>query len=567
MPRGDCASRQLTRPSALVPLSPPLPTPELFAPHGYPLEEHFSLTCDGYVLGLYRTWAPDPKPNAAEGGVEGAFGSNATSGGGAVGVGAALSDAPSRSKLPPPHARPAVFLFHGLLDSSATWALNGPNASLAFLLADAGFDVWMGNARGNAYSRHHAWLNPDELPFWDFSIDQIARYDIPAMIAKAQANRRFERGGGVGTGGENEGPMRSDADGVGEGAALPSAADRFEDLVVFVADGAVEARRRLADGTLVPAALPLPTNIPGDSCALPRVGPWPVDRVSYVGHSQGTTSFLEMAAFDADARHAVSSAALLAPVASLRGMTSLPLAALATARAADIVARLGLGEFMPRSVDGWPFVDACETLPSVCVNAMAAFCGYDERHVPVARMRDYAPYAPSGSSVTVLAHWGQLVRESMRDPGTTPRTHIRQYDFGPCAKPGNGSAGGSLAERSDPATHTGAASSPTCPQPRRCNGCEYGWRGPAEAPISALASDPASPRVSLFYGGNDALADPSDVAALSLALGSALGNATYLPTYAHLDFVWGVTAAEDVYVDLIKELRAGGDAQRAAAAR
>ena len=37
------------------------------------------------------------------------------------------------------------------------------------MLADLGYDVWLGNLRGNTYSRKHAYLDPKEKTYWDFS--------------------------------------------------------------------------------------------------------------------------------------------------------------------------------------------------------------------------------------------------------------------------------------------------------------------------------------------------------------------------------------------------------------
>lgn len=70
--------------------------------------------------------------------------------------------------------KPVVFLQHGLFASAETWLTNGSN-SVAFLLAHAGFDVWLGNNRGSIYSRKHATLDPnkDSAKFWDFSFYEL----------------------------------------------------------------------------------------------------------------------------------------------------------------------------------------------------------------------------------------------------------------------------------------------------------------------------------------------------------------------------------------------------------
>lgn len=54
--------------------------------------------------------------------------------------------------------------------------------SMAFTLAEAGYDVWLGNTRGNKYSCKHRKLKPSEEAFWDFSMDQMALYDMPDSI-------------------------------------------------------------------------------------------------------------------------------------------------------------------------------------------------------------------------------------------------------------------------------------------------------------------------------------------------------------------------------------------------
>lgn len=76
-----------------------------------------------------------------------------------------------------------VLLQHGMMCNSACWLTSGRD-SLAYVLAMAGFDVWMGNFRGNRYSGEHETMTSDETAYWRFTFHHFGQYDIPAEIRK-----------------------------------------------------------------------------------------------------------------------------------------------------------------------------------------------------------------------------------------------------------------------------------------------------------------------------------------------------------------------------------------------
>ena len=76
----------------------------------------------------------------------------------------------------------SILIQHGLLDSSFTWLIL-EEKSIAKLLCDEGYRVYLPNMRGNQFSKSHldygTSLNSD---YWDFSFDEMAQYDLPAII-------------------------------------------------------------------------------------------------------------------------------------------------------------------------------------------------------------------------------------------------------------------------------------------------------------------------------------------------------------------------------------------------
>ena len=73
---------------------------------------------------------------------------------------------------------------HGIMDSSDAWVIGKGDSNPAMITADAGYDVWLGNMRGQVHSNKHMHLdrNKDKKSFYDYDIATISKLDLPTMI-------------------------------------------------------------------------------------------------------------------------------------------------------------------------------------------------------------------------------------------------------------------------------------------------------------------------------------------------------------------------------------------------
>ncbi|KAJ8716124.1 hypothetical protein PYW08_013409 [Mythimna loreyi] len=371
-----------------------LDVPDLIRKYRYPVEVHSVTTQDGYILELHRI------PHGRD-----------------------ANNVPNQKK-------PVVYLLHGMLTSSADYVLMGPGRGLAYILAEEGFDVWMGNARGNYYSRRHVSLNPDSklnTAYWKFSWDQIGNMDLPAVV----------------------------------------------DYVL-----AVSGQKGL----------------------------------HYVGHSQGTTSFFVFGSMRPEYNDKIISMHALAPVAYMAHNESplLQFVSPHATRIESLASLIGIGEFMPSNdfttSFGSKYCRDGSAFQPVCSSLFFYMGGRNEEQHNATMLPVVMGHTPAGISVRQLAHYGQGIADG----------YFRRYDFGN----------------------------------RLSNFREYGSFTPPPYDLSKITAP-----VYLHYSENDHLAHVNDVERLYKELSTPIKYRVPMPSFAHIDFTYGINAKELVYDSVINIIK------------
>ena len=363
--------------------------PEIIMHAGYNIEIHKIKTEDDYINTVWR--------------IPGKMGSN---------------DAAK------PYQKPPVIVQHGFTDNSALWLFLNESTGLPFVLSDAGYDVWITNARGNIYSYEHMDIENFDShkrngKFFQFSWDEMAKYDIPSYI----------------------------------------------DYIIERSD---------------------------------------YNKVSYIGISQGTTSFFAACDLFPGIENKIATYVAYAPVTYLGNVISPFVRALSGLHLLNILEYFGQYNFlMTPEHTSWINVYVGAKFKRTLVRVLQLVMGItDEIITDMDRIPVFLNRQPGGTSLFDVKHWTQAIESG----------EFQMYDFGP---KGN-------------MEHYEQETAPL-----------YNMEHIAEV-ISKIPTK-------IFVGGNDAFVVPKDFAKLEKVLEGTGADIVKIDHYNHADYITSTSCKEVVF--------------------
>jgi pimeloyl-ACP methyl ester carboxylesterase len=331
--------------------------------------------------------------------------------------------------------RPVVFLQHGLGTSAADWLINSPDQSAGYIFADGGFDVWLGNFRGSKYARRHKNFGPEAQQFWQYSWNDMAMQDLPAMIKKITDVSKAEK-------------------------------------------------------------------------------------IYYVAHSLGTTAGFALFSQQPNLAKKIKQFHAIAPLAILENVQGVLKYTKSFLKDTQLVSQLFSsgefpGEYTPNTQlqSAWSkYVCRDPEHDLLCKNVLLMISGPNTRQIDERRIESINAHSPAGISIQTVVHLGQMLDHGM----------FKAYDYGSPA----------------------------------LNKAHYGTDN-SQPPVYSLASMMGIP-VFLYSSECDWIAEPLDVrTTASFIRTTELVSNVVVPTFNHMDFIWGTRAAAEIYKPIMASI--GGD--------
>lgn len=231
-------------------------------------------------------------------------------------------------------------------------------------------------------------------------------------------------------------------------------------------------------------------------------------QLSWIGHSRGTQQmFYGMSRFPHHADY-LNLFVALAPVAWVGSMKSVLLRLVASIDTGDLFDKVGYHDFLP---SGYGTEDFCVFCKVCCDDLLASIMGPGYRNASLfnqSNLELMLHHVPAGTSSMEMAHYAQLVSND----------NLALYDYGTSG-----------------------------------NQKKYGQPTPPEYDLTKI---PSSVPIALFTGGDDYLADPTDVERLISTLGpQRFETIVDIPFFDHMSFVWGIDAPDLIYGKVIALLK------------
>lgn len=237
----------------------------------------------------------------------------------------------------------------------------------------------------------------------------------------------------------------------------------------------------------------------------------------YMGHSEGTLTAFAKFSEDLEFAKKIKMFFALGPVATVKYIKgALHYIAPYSNDISWILGFFGADQFLPNDtlmkILAKLFCGGSSLGDTACEDILFLIAGPNSKQFNKTRIPVYISHTPAGTSTQNIQHFGQMVMSGL----------FQKFDYGN-----------------------------NCWLKKMCNKRAYGQKTPPVYDLTRMTT----PTV-LYYGDLDWLADPTDIENSIVPYVQNLVGNHLLADFNHLDFIWGMKAASQVYLPIVNAVKA-----------